>query len=716
MPIFLFNYTDKMMHGIFRAITPGTLNINPQGWTSISHTPHTRYPAQVRVEWFEKCHPIVDRDFKEAIHEAFFTDRQFNYQLTASEARKLCNMFSRSAAKRLFEAQPAAAAAELRTSGRESPAPSGPASPTLGAWGVHTSRRPTPSSSTGSSDLRQAKSWKNTATAATTSPHSPNPLPDHNPRFEDTSTSREELAQPDGQMSHPAEARAASGGGEMALRGAPPGFDAQLESDSPQPAAVQTTENAWGALKVSPETVPPAAAAHPGAADPTAAASSPPLQPQRLPAKPMPASRAQRYRPDEAERLHAEQSDGDQEAKRSRTGQSPHHPDALTPSPPNSAAEGKALQAQDKHVAHVVTGSRQSPDPLAALTKQQQQQQQQQEQQQEQQQQQQQEEAGLEEEDVHMQGTTPKQSSGMALLATLTAKHAFPQQEQSIYLLGGGALDQSSMWLNTVDIYSPPTHSCTPGPPLPKQCAYGSALAVGNHLFYVGGGNGIDWFSSMLRLQLHDTEAEWEQMANMHMGRGSLCSAHLKSTLWAVGGRDSHTFHSSTECFHPALNTWTMGPSTNTKRFAAAGGALGGAIYITGGFDGATYTSTAERLDPRQKRWSSIPDMLNSRGSHACVVFDDKLYAIGGYAALKPLRDVEVYDPRANKWQDVASMNDTRAYFAGVACQGALYAIGGLSPEMGNPNYKQTFEKYDPVRDSWEVLQPAANTCLIEPS
>lgn len=31
MPIFLFNYTDKMMHGIFRAVTPGTLNINPYG-------------------------------------------------------------------------------------------------------------------------------------------------------------------------------------------------------------------------------------------------------------------------------------------------------------------------------------------------------------------------------------------------------------------------------------------------------------------------------------------------------------------------------------------------------------------------------------------------------------------------------------------------------------------------------------------------------------
>ena len=31
MPIFLFNYNDKMMHGIFQATTPGPMMINPQG-------------------------------------------------------------------------------------------------------------------------------------------------------------------------------------------------------------------------------------------------------------------------------------------------------------------------------------------------------------------------------------------------------------------------------------------------------------------------------------------------------------------------------------------------------------------------------------------------------------------------------------------------------------------------------------------------------------
>ena len=47
------------------------------------------------------------------------------------------------------------------------------------------------------------------------------------------------------------------------------------------------------------------------------------------------------------------------------------------------------------------------------------------------------------------------------------------------------------------------------------------------------------------------------QMADMHMGRGSLCTAMQGFMLWAVGGRDSHTFHNSTECFHAGQNRWT---------------------------------------------------------------------------------------------------------------------------------------------------------------
>ncbi len=58
-----------------------------------------------------------------------------------------------------------------------------------------------------------------------------------------------------------------------------------------------------------------------------------------------------------------------------------------------------------------------------------------------------------------------------------------------------------------------------PATSLPKECAYGSVATIGQRLFYVGGGNGIDWFSSMLRLALDDEDAQWEQVS----GSGHYC-------------------------------------------------------------------------------------------------------------------------------------------------------------------------------------------------
>ena len=53
-----------------------------------------------------------------------------------------------------------------------------------------------------------------------------------------------------------------------------------------------------------------------------------------------------------------------------------------------------------------------------------------------------------------------------------------------------------------------------PAMALPKESAYGSAVNIGHRLFYVGGGNGIDWFSSMLRLALDEEDAEWDQVSS----------------------------------------------------------------------------------------------------------------------------------------------------------------------------------------------------------
>ncbi|KAK4589562.1 hypothetical protein RGQ29_020215 [Quercus rubra] len=45
LPLFLFNYSDRRLHGIFEAASNGQMNINPYGWTT-DGSERTSYPAQ----------------------------------------------------------------------------------------------------------------------------------------------------------------------------------------------------------------------------------------------------------------------------------------------------------------------------------------------------------------------------------------------------------------------------------------------------------------------------------------------------------------------------------------------------------------------------------------------------------------------------------------------------------------------------------------------
>lgn len=50
LPLFLFNYSDRQMHGIFEAAGPGQTNIDPYAWSD-DGTARTPYPAQVGTEF-----------------------------------------------------------------------------------------------------------------------------------------------------------------------------------------------------------------------------------------------------------------------------------------------------------------------------------------------------------------------------------------------------------------------------------------------------------------------------------------------------------------------------------------------------------------------------------------------------------------------------------------------------------------------------------------
>lgn len=46
LPLFLFNYDDRTLHGIYEAASHGQMNIDPYGWTTDGSV-RTQFPAQV---------------------------------------------------------------------------------------------------------------------------------------------------------------------------------------------------------------------------------------------------------------------------------------------------------------------------------------------------------------------------------------------------------------------------------------------------------------------------------------------------------------------------------------------------------------------------------------------------------------------------------------------------------------------------------------------
>ncbi|WCJ27974.1 DCD (Development and Cell Death) domain protein [Euphorbia peplus] len=95
LPLFLFNYTDKKLHGIFEAASLGQMNIDPYGWTA-DGSQRCPYPAQVLIRVRLNCHPLSEERFKPIIQDNYFNRHQFWFELDHAQTSKLQALFSSS--------------------------------------------------------------------------------------------------------------------------------------------------------------------------------------------------------------------------------------------------------------------------------------------------------------------------------------------------------------------------------------------------------------------------------------------------------------------------------------------------------------------------------------------------------------------------------------------------------------------------------------------
>lgn len=60
--IFLFNVTDRLVFGIFEALTPATTNIEPSAFSRNPNATSSPFPVQIRVRIALECPPLEDTD------------------------------------------------------------------------------------------------------------------------------------------------------------------------------------------------------------------------------------------------------------------------------------------------------------------------------------------------------------------------------------------------------------------------------------------------------------------------------------------------------------------------------------------------------------------------------------------------------------------------------------------------------------------------------
>ncbi|MCD9644360.1 hypothetical protein HAX54_032547 [Datura stramonium] len=93
LPLFLFNYTDRKLYGIYEAAGSGQMYIDQYAWTSDGSF-RTPYPAQVQIRVRLLCQPLLENQFKPVIEDNYYSQNHFLFELDHVQAGKLISIFS----------------------------------------------------------------------------------------------------------------------------------------------------------------------------------------------------------------------------------------------------------------------------------------------------------------------------------------------------------------------------------------------------------------------------------------------------------------------------------------------------------------------------------------------------------------------------------------------------------------------------------------------
>ncbi|CAK9223580.1 unnamed protein product [Sphagnum jensenii] len=636
MPLFLFNYGGRTMHGIFEATCDGALNINPNAWQA-DKTSRTPFPAQVKFSVRQKCSPLIEAVFKEAISDNYFSTTHFMFELTHTQKDHLLSLFLQN----------------MQTPLTKSPAPK---------------------STTNSSKLGTQKAVKKSVEVDNDWPQPTTTTTDLSsewriktpPKLERgvTSTTAEEELENFQQLGTEDEIVSADGFYkysqkydvlDLYITGSSKDSAATNEPSLYSTIELDKNEQSHainGVGKMSNKDLDKAA-----------------RQRSIL-------EKLQRLDPSRADISQESQNISALEKKQPQVLNVSSQGDAQQQLPPWQTELSKNRNENSQiNMATEITALKQEINNLRLHN-----------------------ERGPASQTGNgtLETSSIEVSSRTHLLGGSVQKSTtFLQRE--IYILGGLA----DTWLESVLVFSPATNQMRGAAPMLAPRSYAAASLLDSNIYLYGGGDGSSWSDSAecysittgrwevcapMRLKrgslggatvgnciyamgggnglLHFNEVEcyepvlgtWIPSTKMLEKRFCVAATELNGAIYALGGFNGEDYLRSVERFDPREGLWTQIPAMGSKRGSLSATVLNGKLYALGGFDGTNFLNTVEIFDPRGHAWMPGLSMTSKRAYGAAVVLDDALYVLGGMEDIQTkwwIVQIERF-VESRGWEDVA--------------------------------------------------------------
>ncbi|XP_024522721.1 uncharacterized protein LOC112343462 [Selaginella moellendorffii] len=89
MKLFLFEFESRELHGVFEAVSYVGVDLEPKAFIEAD----IDFPLQVRFRVVEKCLPLRETEYKDAILENYYENNRFKFDLSKEQVVKLMRLF-----------------------------------------------------------------------------------------------------------------------------------------------------------------------------------------------------------------------------------------------------------------------------------------------------------------------------------------------------------------------------------------------------------------------------------------------------------------------------------------------------------------------------------------------------------------------------------------------------------------------------------------------